>query len=417
MNYAKFGILVGLAESDQVVYQSFKLKGSYFGLHYFPSTLLAYFRPDGLRLMSVFPFITLPSQLAQPAGSILLYGSDWVASVPAAMPLLFLLAIWGIVRTVRPGGGTSSFRIRIVLATAAAAGATVMVYGWIANRFVGDLIPVIVMAAALGMIDLWRYRALEGRLLRRLVLIAVAVLGLFGVAANTGAAASFQGNWSSTQLQNYVGFQRDVSDITGHPLDGQINQGSALPLHASAGQLFIAGNCDGLYRATGLSGGSTLTSKATLLQQIGDVNLGWVSVEQSSSIRHTVVLSVRAPVSTDQDAIPLATVGTDHVSTLAVEPSGPGAIRFAVSGPGGISTSQPTPVRVGATYRFTVVVDTYLHFLSIASQGTQVFHTFLLSTGPVVQRDSPPSASHPLSVSFAGRSAPLPPDSLCQRIR
>jgi hypothetical protein len=417
VNYAKFGILFGLAQSDQLVYGGFGFKGSYFGLHYLPSTLLAYFGPAGLRLRTVFPFITVPSSPARAVGNIQLYGSDWVASVPTAMPLLFLLALWGTVTTVRPGGGTSSFWIRIVLVTAAAAGVTVMVFGWIANRYVGDFIPVLVVAAALGMVDLWRRLRSAPRRRRRWALIVIAALGLFGVAANIGVAASRQGDWSNQQVQNFVGFEDTVSKLTGHPLNRVVMQGTALPLHASAGQLFIAGDCEGLYLATGLSDGSTVTRKATLLAQAYDLSSGWVPVQRSSSIRHTVDISVRAPLSDSQTSVSVATIGGDNPSTLSVRPSGPGAIRFTMTSPFGTLTSKSMSVHVGRTYRFSVVLDTYLHSVSITSARGQEFQD-LLSSGHVALRGSQSSAaSDPLSVSVHGPAAPLPPGSLCQRLR
>jgi hypothetical protein len=418
-DYAKFGILFGLAASDQIVYQTLIHKGSYFGLRYFPSDLRAYFGPTGLRLRTVFPFITLPSLPAQPVGNVTLYGNDWVASVPTAMPLLFLLSLWGTVTAIRPGGGTSSWRIRILLATAAVAGGTVMIYGWITNRFVGDLIPVLVVGAAIGMVDLWRrLPAARHRRGRRWALVLVSVLGVFGVAANIGIAVTFQGNWSNQQLRNSIAFENDVSNITGHPIRGDVTQGTALPLSAAAGQLFIAGDCAGLYRATGLSDGSTITSKSNLVSQSINLSLGWVPVERGSLLRHRVDLSVRGPLSTSQPAVVLATIGSHNASTLSVRPSGPGIIQFTMSGPGGTSTSGAVAVDVGATYRAAVVLDTYFHAFSVTLKQTDQFHGFLLSAGPVVMKGSPSTAGHdPLTVSVHGPAQPLPPDSLCQRLR
>ncbi len=236
VNYAKFRILFGLAASDQLVYTASHFKGSYFGLHYLPSTLLAYFGPAGLKLTSAFPFITFPTNRAHGVGGITLWGSDWIASVTTAMPLLFVLALWGTITTVRPRGGTSSARIRIVLATAAAAGVTVMVYGWVANRFIGDLLPVLIVASAVGMVDLWRRLSTLRPALRRWTLVAITALGLFGIAANVGVAISYQTVWSSQQVRNFAEFQNTISGITGHPLRSSVMQGDALSVRAPTGQ-------------------------------------------------------------------------------------------------------------------------------------------------------------------------------------
>ena len=278
VDYAKFGILFGLAASDQLIYTANHLKGSYFGFHFLPSTLLAYFGPAGLRLTSVFPFITYPTR-AHGVGGITLWGSDWIASVPTAMPLLFILALWGTIATVRPNGGKSSISIRIVLATAAAAGATVMVFGWVANRFVGDLVPVLVVGSAIGMVDLWRRLSPISRRWRRWTLVAITALGLFGVAANIAFAVSYQTVWSSQQALNFATFQNSISVATGDPLRSAVMQGNALALQAPKGQLFIAGDCNGLYMSNGLAYGSKLPKNPTPLQKIVFQSLGWVPVD------------------------------------------------------------------------------------------------------------------------------------------
>ena len=109
VSYSKSGHLVGLSSSEQVLYRLFGAShvnnGSYFGLHFLPSTLLAYFQPGGLRLTAVFPFITLPPGPARMVGGIVLNGRDSVASVPSSMPLLFTASLWGLISAFRPPTG------------------------------------------------------------------------------------------------------------------------------------------------------------------------------------------------------------------------------------------------------------------------------------------------------------------------
>jgi hypothetical protein len=329
------------------------------------------------------------------------------------MPLLFVLAVWGTVRTFRPGADSARVKLRIVLATAATAGVAVMAYGWIANRFVGDLIPVVVVAATVGMVDLWQRLRTSSRPTRRWALMVIAALGLFGVAANVGVALSFQSNWSGQQILNFVSFQRRVGSLTGQPPDAGVFHGRALPLRASAGQLFIVGNCAGLYMATGLSGDSTVTHRSTLLAQAADLNFGWVPVERDSSIRHVVDISVRAPLSAHLPAVPLATIGGGQPSTLSVQPSGAGSIRFILTGPGGTAISEPIPIAVGTSDRITVSLDPYLHAFSITSRGPE-FQGYLPNTGPVNVRDS---SSPTLSLSENGGPSSSSEGSLCERLR
>jgi hypothetical protein len=416
IDLAKFGIVFGLAESDQLLYKSFGLQGSYFGIRFLPSTLVAYFQPTGRRFRAVFPFITLPSALARPVGGAGLFGRDWVASVPAAMPLLFLLSIWGMVTAFRPSRSASSVVLRIVLAVAAAAGATVLVYGWIANRFVGDLVPVLVAASAVGTVDIWRRLAPTGRRSGLAVLSALTALGIFGVVANLGVAVSFQNNWSTQQVRNLVGAQSAISKVTGHPLKGDVTRGGTLPLNAPAGQLFVAGDCDGLYMATGLLDGSTTSGKQSPLDE-ATVGLGWVPVELGPSISRTVVIHVRAPLSAQGPPILLATAGGDPVSTLSIVPTGPAAIRFAMSGLLGKTVSNPMRVVPGGTYPVTVVLDTYRHVFSVAWGRGGGFKGLLLGGGPAVMHQQPAGAgATPLSVSVVGAAGPLPRGSLCRNL-
>ncbi len=71
------------------------------GLQFVRTTLTAYLRPDGVRFTSVFPFISPPADPPAAVGDVLLDESWRTGSVPALMPLLFLLTLWGAVVAVR----------------------------------------------------------------------------------------------------------------------------------------------------------------------------------------------------------------------------------------------------------------------------------------------------------------------------
>jgi hypothetical protein len=161
VDYAKFGIFFGLPASDQIVYQAFGLGrfggGSYFGIHFLPSTVNAYFRLPGLRFRSIFPFVTLPSAPAKSVGHVFMYGSDRIASVLGSMPLLAVLSLWGLFSAFRRSAalGRRSALLRIVLVTGLIGGGTIMIYGWLENRFVADFLPFLIVASGIGMVDIW----------------------------------------------------------------------------------------------------------------------------------------------------------------------------------------------------------------------------------------------------------------------
>ncbi len=236
VDYAKFGILIGLPASDQIGYQLFNLgqtvKGGYFNLHFIPTSLLAYFQPGGLRLSHLFPFITLPSYPAKDLGGVAGFGSDRVASVPASMPLLLVGALWGTFATFRTGTSRGLRLLRIPLLAAGAAAATVMVYGWTENRFVADLMPLLILGGAIGLIDVCRRVRSRSHVAQRLVLVVVAVFGVYGVVTNVAMASTFQSTWSTTQALHYVDAQRSVAGLTGQSLRGEIVRGRSLPTSA-----------------------------------------------------------------------------------------------------------------------------------------------------------------------------------------
>src|SRR5450631_1388343 len=105
VNYAKFGVPFGVSNFDQVftMVNAYRRRflaanhNSEWGSVFIPTNLLAYLRPDGLRLTSVFPFITLPGVPPAALSGVLFDRRDRTASLPASMPLLFGLICWGLV--------------------------------------------------------------------------------------------------------------------------------------------------------------------------------------------------------------------------------------------------------------------------------------------------------------------------------
>jgi hypothetical protein len=318
ISYAKFGILFGLPASDQVfvyTYSSHVNNGSYFGLRYLPSTLLAYLRPDGLRLNSVFPFIGLPSLPAHSIGGVTFDATDRVASVPASMPLLFLFGSLGVISAFRPKPAGRSVPIRLLLVATALGAGTVLIYAWIGYRFTADFLPFLVLASAVGMVDVWRRLETKGRRDHYFMLTSVTILGLFGIAANVGIASSLQSTWSSAQVLHYVTFQKTVSDATGHPLAGNIRRGSTLPSSAPADQLFVAGNCAALY----ISDGFSFPASHNVPIEVFELGSHWHPVELGPDVRHTLDITLHGPVTDIGRGVSLVTVGTKSASTISLQ--------------------------------------------------------------------------------------------------
>jgi hypothetical protein len=196
LNVAKFGSLFGLPLTAQVwtgvsPHRREMLaanNGSYFRPTFLPSTLQQYLRPDALRFTRVFPFVTMPAQPAPSVAGAVLDETYRTSSVSASMPLLFLLGLWGVVTSFRPRPVGRAALARIPLIGTMVATAGVLLIGYIASRYLGDFVPLLVLAAAVGLADLWRRVARGGRPARIAFTTVIAGVALFGVMANVALA-------------------------------------------------------------------------------------------------------------------------------------------------------------------------------------------------------------------------------------
>jgi hypothetical protein len=268
----KFKLLFGAPLLDQLVVREYGLNklngGQIIGPRYLPSTLQAYVDPANFHFSSVFPYITLPALPYTPIAHTVLFTRAATANVPLSVPLLFVLGLWGVVMAFTRGGPKEMGALRILLVTSAATAGSVMVYGWIFERFVLDFMPLLILASMIGMVNIWHRLDTRPRAMRRWVFTAGAVLALFGFWANLGFAITPASNWSETQLTNYIRVQQDLSDITGHPLDHYVVVGTPIhcgvptnspwrafgycdyPRHVPMGTLFVKGPCNELFIST-----------------------------------------------------------------------------------------------------------------------------------------------------------------------
>jgi multisubunit Na+/H+ antiporter MnhG subunit len=256
IDYIKFDLFFGFPASEQLLYKAYDFaginKGKHFSLHFLPSTLQAYLSPTDLRFTSVFPYVATPGLPTQLTAHTRLFNRGLTSSISASMPLLLATGLWGTVTTFLPHRPVMVRSFRPLLVAAAASGGAMLIYGTVYERFLADFLPFLVLAGAIGVVDI--YRRLDGRTRtpRLMVPAAVGLLALFGFVANMGIAITPQSNWTQTQAEHYVQTELDLSDLTGHPLAGHVVRGDSLPTDAPIGQLFVKGDCQGLYISDGL---------------------------------------------------------------------------------------------------------------------------------------------------------------------
>jgi hypothetical protein len=371
LNYAKFGVPFGVPITDQVwshvnAYRERFLVANHnseVGTEFVPTNVVTYLRPDNLSFSRVFPFVTLPTSPPKALGGVLFDKLYRTAGVPASTPLLCLLSIWGVVTAFRPRAVGRVARTRLLLLAAASAGAALMLWGYIGPRYLGDFVPFLVLASAVGLADI--FRRLEGRRRRRLrigAVSAIAVLALFSIAANIGMAIVPNEEWTTTQTLNYVGAQNAISDLTGHPLQGRVERGASLPPWAPAGQIYVVGDCSGLYISNGEDYSTVPSQQYT--------RTTWQTAELGQPFEHTFQLTVRVPRTRARESVPLLSAGRYAATAIAVPVSAKLVyMTFSISGGTKTVYAGSFLVNTGTTHTVFVTTDPVKHLMSVEMDG------------------------------------------------
>jgi hypothetical protein len=382
VNYAKFGVWFGVSNTEQVWthVNAYRRKflaanhGAEEGLVFVRTNLVTYFRPDGLSFSRVFPFVTLPTSPPTALGGVLfdrLYRTD---SITASTPLLFLLSIWGLVTAFRPRSIGQVAKTRLLLLAAGSACAALMLWGYISPRYLGDFVPFLALASAVAIADI--FRRLEGRprSVRFTALGAIAVLAAFSIVANIGTAVVPNEEWTAAQVTNYVQAQKNVSDLTGHPLQARVTRGDTLPVWAPAGQLRIAGRCDGMYISNG-EDYSTVPHEQF-------IRTTWMPVQFGPRFQHAYELRAR-PV-TSPETIPLQRTGQYTVLLRAWPTNVPNQVmlQFEVDGHGAPSPALTFNLDTGVPHALNVITDPPKHQIVATIDGDPYLERDWTPTGP-----------------------------------
>jgi hypothetical protein len=382
VNYAKFGVWFGVSNTEQVWthWNAYRRKflaanhGAEEGLIFVRTNLATYFRPDGLSISRVFPFVTLPTRPPTALGGVLfdrLYRTD---SISASTPLLVLLSIWGFVTAFRPKAIGQVAKTRLLLLAAGGACAALMLWGYISPRYLGDFVPFLVLASAVAVADI--FRRLEGR--RRSVRFSVfgviAVLAAFSILANIGTAIVPNEDWTAEQVTNYVQAQKSVSDLTGHPLHATVTRGDTLPAWGPAGQLLIAGRCDGMYISNG--------EDYSTVPREQFIRFSWMPVQFGPNFQHDYEL--RAAHVTSPETIPLQRTGQFTILLRAWYNADPGqvALQFEVDGHGAPSPAPLFHVEAGVPHAITVITDPPKNQILATVDGQAYMERDWTTTGP-----------------------------------
>ncbi len=207
MNTTKFGTLFSVPYDHQLLNRVQENRAEVLArnddtlvhLYGIPVALYQYLRPDAIGFRSEFPWLQFPEWKPSVPGDLLYDWLDRTSSLPAAMPLLSLLAVVGIVAVVcarrrRPEQPTLAALRVPVLATVVAVVPTLM-FIFLTQRYTGDFVPMLVLGALAGFFTFAAWAARQRGARKVLVGVAAVVLvalAAWSVLANYGMARDWQ---------------------------------------------------------------------------------------------------------------------------------------------------------------------------------------------------------------------------------
>jgi hypothetical protein len=333
--------------------------GDLVSLDLLPSTLTAYFRPDGIRVVPVPPFITFPEEPVGPVGGGFLDQTYRTGSAVPFTPALVGLGVWGLVTAFRPRGPDRAAWVRLPVLGAGAICGAILVYGYISYRYVAELLPVLAVTSAIGLVDLGHLLMLRSARVQRWFLAGLGALVGVGVLANaavglTVAAYSDPG----PALDRYIDAQDAFSRLApGDPILDMTEQRDELPTDAEGEHLLIVGDCAGFYVGQ------------------AETYWPWVSIE----VRPVALEIALGPLSralASSDRVTHRSLellrGLDRPTSLRFERRSDGAYRFVYDSPRFVDASPWTgPVRRGVQLQLQPVVDEDLYTVLI--DGEEAF--------------------------------------------
>lgn len=352
--------------------------GGFFSPTFIPTTLVQYFRPDAVRFTSLFPWIEFDHAPGWVFGGVRLDLFDRTASVPTAMPVFVLLGVVAAIAVLRRWlRGTDLRPLAVPLLGAAASGLTVLPFGYIANRYLADFMPFLVLVGAVGL-QAWLHRRPEmSRTTRRAVPTMLLIAAAFGMWVNLSHGLLFQRLYSTVvdeeRTAAFIATQQRIDEWRpggGDTLANRLAWGDSLPL-GSSGDLFAIGECDALYFHDGV--------------QPNDVrHTSWIPVERTQA-GGRYELSITFADNEPGTRVPLfSSGGGEGPALLTVETTDDGRRLFEYIGAGLASRGQPIEIEPGRAYDAVLVVDPRVETVSLSLDGRTRFETYFSHPEPIV---------------------------------
>jgi hypothetical protein len=209
---------------------------------------MAYLRPDGIRFVDYFPFVTLPAHPAPAYHGVVVDQTYRTGSVTAFMPLLMVMLLVAVVAVARPRVRRELAQLRLPLAISVLVTGGVMAYGYVAARYASEFVPALVLGGAVTT------GLLVGTVCRRPrwqapVIGVLAVGAVFSLLAQMSIGTTSEAYVRrGDSLVRYLTWQHDVS---AGAQAGLVTRVDGLPTGGATDDIAIRGDCDAVYLNTG----------------------------------------------------------------------------------------------------------------------------------------------------------------------
>ncbi|MFI5045838.1 MAG: hypothetical protein ACHQIG_02145 [Acidimicrobiia bacterium] len=297
VNWAKFGSAFGAPPTerqDRLVNLPSRVAaaadngGSLFGLRYAPTILYHYFRPDGVVFDRLFPWVLMrvPTRVF---GGVVFESLRPAASTTAASPLPLLAAVCGVVVAVWRGSLRRVWLAPVIGSVVGSIGAVSLAF--VDQRYQADFVPALVVPGVLGAWFVVDRLAGRSRALVAAAVAIVVVLGTWSIWVNVATAFVYQRGQALfgtvDDRASLVKVQLQIQDLVGG-LPSRVTAGATLPADAAgrAGDLFVLGDCAGVYRHDGQRWRAVEQTPRTLGYHLG------VDLDPDATGRQPVLSSV-----------------------------------------------------------------------------------------------------------------------------
>lgn len=256
-NQAKLGQWFGLPMGRQAFAEELTNRAavleenpSYASVSFLRTTSWTYLRPDALDVRRDFPWIDFPRSGPEVVGDddVVFDVLDWSSSLPVTAPALTALTIGGLVWTIRTRRQRApDDRLWPLWLGPVAGSVSVLFFAFIANRYLADLYPLVVVGGIVGFHAAGQASARWRPGRRRLLLGGLGALIAVGLVVNVALGLEYQRERGPVVPEEYraewVGLRLD---LPGAPRADAIGLDQQFPPVAD-GALLAVGDCDGLY--------------------------------------------------------------------------------------------------------------------------------------------------------------------------